>query len=62
LHGRLVANVTSVENVAGVTDVLRRVAADVNVWMINIARGMPQMERLRFESMNPTFLLGAVKG
>jgi len=59
--GRLVATVGSVENVASVSAVLRSQAGDANVWMINVARGTQQLERLRFESLNPTFLLGVVK-
>ena len=39
----------------------RGVAKDVKVWMINIARGTYQLERVRFEALNPTFLLGVVK-
>ncbi len=34
---------------------------DVKVWMINIARGTYQLERVRFEALNPTFLLAVVK-
>ena len=30
-------------------------SADVQVWMINIARGTYQLERMRFEALNPTF-------
>ncbi len=33
----------------------------VNVWMINVARGTYQLERVRFEALNPTFLLSVVK-
>jgi precorrin-6Y C5,15-methyltransferase (decarboxylating) len=61
-RGRLVVNVTSVENVSAVTGVLRDLSGEFNVWMINVARGVQQMERLRFESLSPTFLLAAVKG
>jgi len=59
--GRLVANVGSVDNVAAVHEVLCQQAGDAQVWMINIARGTQQFDRLRFESLNPTFLIGAVK-
>ena len=59
--GRVVANVASVENVSAVADVLRRRTGDANVWMVSISRGVPQLERIRFESLNPTFLLAAVK-
>jgi precorrin-6Y C5,15-methyltransferase (decarboxylating) len=61
LSGRLVANVASIENVASVSEVLRRLSGDAGVWMISISRGVHQFERLRFESLNPTFLIGAVK-
>ena len=40
----------------------KRLAGDVNVWMINIARGNDQLERVRFEALNPTFLLGDRQG
>lgn len=59
--GRIVVNVGSIENLAAVREVLQAKAGDVSVWMINIARGTYQLERLRFSSLNPTFLLGAVK-
>jgi precorrin-6Y C5,15-methyltransferase (decarboxylating) len=59
--GRLVANVASIENVAAVHDGLQRQAGDVRVLLINIARGTYQLERVRFNALNPTFLLSAVK-
>lgn len=59
--GRMVANVGSIENLAGVHEALQRISDDVQVWMINIARGTFQLERVRFEAMNPTFLLAAIK-
>ncbi len=59
--GRLVANVGSVENLAAVRDILQKKSGDCQVWMINISRGTDQMDRLRFEAMNPTFLVGAKK-
>jgi precorrin-6Y C5,15-methyltransferase (decarboxylating) len=61
-RGRLVTNVGSIENVAAVRQVLQDKAGDASVWMINIARGNFQLDRLRFESLNPTFLIGAIKG
>jgi precorrin-6Y C5,15-methyltransferase (decarboxylating) len=59
--GRLVANVGSIENLAGVHEIMHRHASDVKVWLINIARGTYQLERVRFEALNPTFLLAATK-
>ena len=59
--GRLVVTMRSIENVAGIHDLLRRQDTNVHVWMINLARGNYQLGRIRFESMNPTFLMTAVK-
>lgn len=59
--GRLVANVGSIENLAAVHDTLNRHVPDVQVWMINVARGVYQFERVRFQALNPTFLLAVVK-
>jgi precorrin-6Y C5,15-methyltransferase (decarboxylating) len=60
--GRIVVNVGSIENLGAVRASLSRVAGDAQVWMVQVSRGNDQMERMRFESMNPTFLLRAVKG
>jgi precorrin-6Y C5,15-methyltransferase (decarboxylating) len=59
--GRLVASVGSIENLSDVHKTLRHYTVDVPVWMINVARGVEQLERVRFESLNPTFLLAVVK-
>jgi precorrin-6Y C5,15-methyltransferase (decarboxylating) len=59
--GRIVVNVGSIENLGAVRSALAKLAGDAQVWMIQVSRGNDQMERLRFESMNPTFLLKAVK-
>lgn len=59
--GRLVANVGSVENITAVREVLLAKADDVQVLMVNLARGNDQLERLHFESLHPTFLVSAVK-
>jgi precorrin-6Y C5,15-methyltransferase (decarboxylating) len=42
--------------------VLKSVAGSVQVLMVNLARGAEQMETLRFEAVNPTFLLRVVRG
>ncbi len=59
--GRLVANVGSIENLAEVHALLQQRGEDVKVWMVNIARGTYQLERVRFEALNPSFLLAVVK-
>ncbi len=59
--GRLVANVGSVENLSTVKQLLRELGVDCQVWMVNIAHGTDQLERIRFEALNPTFLIRVVK-
>ena len=59
--GRLVVNVNSIENLSAVYPMIQAIGVDVKSWMFNFARGAEQMEQLRFESLNPTFLLSAVK-
>jgi len=59
--GRIVATVASIENVAAVHEMLSK-SGDANAWMIQLARSNQQFEQLRFESLNPTFLIGATKG
>ena len=59
--GRLVATMGSIDNVAEVQRLLRRHCPHVKVWMVNLARGYHQMDRIRFESLNPTFLVAVVK-
>lgn len=60
-NGRLVATSGSIENVAAVRSALQNKTDDANIWMVNIARGTFQLERVRFESLNPTFLIAAKK-
>jgi precorrin-6Y C5,15-methyltransferase (decarboxylating) len=55
--GRLVVNVGTIEMLAAVYAVLKLLASPVQVHLVNIARGVEQMDALRFESVNPTFLL-----
>jgi precorrin-6Y C5,15-methyltransferase (decarboxylating) len=59
--GRLVVNVATIESLSATYAVLKRLAPPVRVLLVNVARGVEQMESLRFESVNPTFLLSVVK-
>jgi len=59
--GRLVTNVASIDGVSDVHRTLHALAGHVNVLMINLARGTFQMERVRFDALNPSFLLSVVK-
>lgn len=55
--GRLVVNVGTLEMLSATYAAMKRLAASVDVQLVSIARGVEQMESLRFEAVNPTFLL-----
>ncbi|MBN1590366.1 MAG: precorrin-6y C5,15-methyltransferase (decarboxylating) subunit CbiE [Pirellulales bacterium] len=59
--GRLVATLGGVDNLAATHQVLHKLDPNVRLWMINLARGTYQLDRIRFESLNPTFVISAVK-
>ncbi len=59
--GRIVADMTSIENLHEVQAVLRETTGDVNILMVNIARGNYQLERLSFDALTPKFVVSAVK-
>jgi precorrin-6B C5,15-methyltransferase / cobalt-precorrin-6B C5,C15-methyltransferase len=59
--GRLVVNIASLEGLGSVYNVLKEIAPPVQGMLVNIARGTEQLETLRFEALNPTFLLTATK-
>lgn len=55
--GSLVVHVATIENLTSTYGVLRRVAGGVDALLVQVARGVEQLESLRFEAVNPTFLL-----
>jgi precorrin-6Y C5,15-methyltransferase (decarboxylating) len=57
--GRLVVNVGTIEMLSAVYAALKSLTSSVQVHLVSIARGVEQMDSLRFESVNPTFLLTA---
>ncbi len=59
--GRLVVHVASLESLNAASTTLRRLADRVCVLLVNLARGTEQLETLRFEAVNPTFLLHVQK-
>jgi precorrin-6Y C5,15-methyltransferase (decarboxylating) len=59
--GRLVTSCNSIENLASVHAFLRARSTDAAYWMVNIARGIEQLDRIRFEAINPSFLMAATK-
>jgi precorrin-6Y C5,15-methyltransferase (decarboxylating) len=62
LGGRLVVNVATLEALTATYGILRRLAGgQCQVLLVNVARGTEQLETLRFEAVNPTFLLSVGK-
>ncbi len=59
--GRMVVNVATIDGLATAHETLKKLAGEVKVWNIAIARGIEQMDRVRFEAINPTFLLSITK-
>ncbi|MCS7045100.1 MAG: precorrin-6y C5,15-methyltransferase (decarboxylating) subunit CbiE [Gemmataceae bacterium] len=59
--GRLVVHVASLEMLNAVYSTLRALSPQVWALLVNLARGTEQLETLRFEALNPTFLLGVSK-
>lgn len=57
--GRLVVNLATLESLNVTYTALKALAGSVHVLLVNIARGTEQLETLRFEAVNPTFLLVA---
>jgi precorrin-6B C5,15-methyltransferase / cobalt-precorrin-6B C5,C15-methyltransferase len=55
--GRLVGHVATLEMLGACYALLKSLAGAVQVLLVHLARGVEQMEALRFESVNPTFLL-----
>jgi precorrin-6B C5,15-methyltransferase / cobalt-precorrin-6B C5,C15-methyltransferase len=60
--GKLVANVATLETLTATYAAFKQLGKNVQVLMVNIAQGVEQMETLRFEAINPTFLLSIGKG
>ncbi len=59
--GRLVANVATLEMLSATYAALKALAGSVQCLLVNVARGTEQLETLRFEAVNPTFLLRVAK-
>jgi precorrin-6Y C5,15-methyltransferase (decarboxylating) len=59
--GRLVVNVVSIDHLAELREAMRRHSRDIHVWMINLARGTDQLDRLSFDPVKPSFLIAVTK-
>jgi precorrin-6Y C5,15-methyltransferase (decarboxylating) len=60
--GRLVVNVATLEALSATYAALKGLARTVEVLLVSVARGVEQLETLRFDAVNPTFLLAVGKG
>jgi precorrin-6Y C5,15-methyltransferase (decarboxylating) len=59
--GRLVVNTTSIDHLSELRQMLSRHSSHIHIWMINLARGTDQLDRLTFEPLKPSFLLSVTK-
>ncbi|WP_169977018.1 precorrin-6y C5,15-methyltransferase (decarboxylating) subunit CbiE [Tautonia rosea] len=59
--GRMAVNVASVEALVEAHRLLKELAKDVQVWDVHISRGVEQLDRLRFHSNSPSYLLAVGK-
>jgi precorrin-6Y C5,15-methyltransferase (decarboxylating) len=59
--GRLAVNVATLESLTATYATLKRLAGDVRALLVSLSRGVDQLESLRFEAVNPTFLLSVTK-
>ena len=59
--GRMCVNVATLESLGATYALLKSLTGSVEVLMVNVARGAQQLETLRFEAVNPTFLLTVAK-
>jgi precorrin-6Y C5,15-methyltransferase (decarboxylating) len=59
--GRMVVNVATIDGLATAHETLKKLAGEVSVWNVLIARGIDQMDRVRFEAVNPSYLLAVTK-
>jgi precorrin-6B C5,15-methyltransferase / cobalt-precorrin-6B C5,C15-methyltransferase len=60
--GRMAVNVATVDGLATAYQTLKALAGEVQLWNITVARGIDQLDRVRFQAVNPTFLLAVTKG
>lgn len=59
--GRLVVHLATLEGLNAGYGELKKLSGSVQVIMVNLARGTEQLSALRFEAVNPTFLLSLTK-
>jgi precorrin-6Y C5,15-methyltransferase (decarboxylating) len=60
-NGRLVVNVATLEALLATYATLKALGGPVQALLVNLARGNEQLETMRFEALNPTYVLGVTK-
>jgi precorrin-6Y C5,15-methyltransferase (decarboxylating) len=60
--GRMAVNVASLESLSATYATMKKLAGEVRALLVSLSRGVDQLETLRFEAVNPTFLLSVTKG
>jgi precorrin-6Y C5,15-methyltransferase (decarboxylating) len=61
-RGNMVVNVATLESLSAAYTTLHNLARSVETLLVNVARSHEQFETMRFEAVNPTFLLWVRKG
>jgi precorrin-6Y C5,15-methyltransferase (decarboxylating) len=59
--GRMAVNIATLESLNSTYQTLKSLSPDVEALLVQVARGTPQLEALRFEAVNPTFVLSVGK-
>lgn len=59
--GRLVVNVGTLEMLTLTYETLKRLSPSISVLLVNLSRSVEQLEALRFDAVNPTFVLKVMK-
>ncbi|WP_233578960.1 precorrin-6y C5,15-methyltransferase (decarboxylating) subunit CbiE [Tautonia sociabilis] len=59
--GRMAVNVASVEALVDAHRLLKDLTRDLLFWDVHLSRGVEQLDRLRFQAINPSYLLAAGK-
>jgi precorrin-6Y C5,15-methyltransferase (decarboxylating) len=59
--GRMSVHVGTLENLSATYAAMKELAGSVQVLLIQLSRGTDQLEAIRFEALNPTFLLTVSK-
>ena len=59
--GRLALNVAAIDSLADAYKTLKQLAGEVQTWNVSVSRGIDQLDRMRFQAVNPTFLLAVTK-